>query len=188
MTLEAIREHLHRTMPRRTYEHVLRVEETGAELAALHGLEEYPVRLGCLLHDAYKHLTLKELQDAMAEELNHLTPQEREAPNLLHGQVAARLCPAEFGVSDPRALEAMRFHTTGHPAFSPEALAVFVADKSEPARDYHGIAMIRFEARRDLTAAAALITRRTLAHLLKKNQPIHPAAIDAYNHWRGAVS
>ena len=37
-----------------------------------------------------------------------------------------------FGVTDPRVLDAVWWHTPGHPDYPPEAWAMFIADKVEP--------------------------------------------------------
>lgn len=185
MTLEKIKEKLEKSIRPKTFRHVLRVEETGAMLAKRFRLDKEAVALGCLLHDAYKHWTLEELQAAMGEEFPALKPYEKSASNLLHGRVAARLCPKEYGVTDQRALFSMAWHTTGHPDFGPEEIAVFVADKTEAHRDYPGVVEIREVSKHSLEKAGAMITRRTIQHLMEKESLVHPMAVEAMNAWSG---
>jgi HD superfamily phosphohydrolase YqeK len=57
---------------------------------------------------------------------------ERATPVLLHGPLGALLLEERGWVTDRGVLDAVRFHTTGHPDYTPEAWAMFVADKVEP--------------------------------------------------------
>jgi HD superfamily phosphohydrolase YqeK len=57
---------------------------------------------------------------------------ERDAPILLHGPVGAEELRRHFGVTDARVLDAVWWHTPGHPDYPPEAWAMFIADKVEP--------------------------------------------------------
>ena len=63
-----------------------------------------------------------------------LLPVERARPVLLHGPLGALELRERFGVEDELVLHAIRWHTPGHPDFGPEAWAMFVADKVEPAK------------------------------------------------------
>jgi HD superfamily phosphohydrolase YqeK len=73
-------------------------------------------------------------------------------------------------------LEAIRVHTVGERETGPLALALYVADKIEPARDYPSVGMIRELARRDLREAAAESLRRVIAHNEGRGRPVHPAS------------
>ena len=70
----------------------------------------------------------------------------------------------------------MRVHTVGTAGMSPLALALYVADKIEPARDYPSVGRIRDLAQEDLSEAAAESLRRVVAHNEGRGRPIHPAS------------
>jgi predicted HD superfamily hydrolase involved in NAD metabolism len=94
----------------------------------------------------------------------------------LHGPVAAELARRELGVDDDSVLEAIRAHTMGAPGMGPVALAVYVADKIEPGRDYPSVARLRDLAEEDLREAAAEALRRAIAHNEERGRETHPAS------------
>ncbi len=159
------------------YAHTLRVADTAENLATIHGFDGERTRLAALLHDAARELKSGEYL-ALAEEWGlPLGEPERESPKLLHGPVAAELVRRELGIEDEEVLEAIRAHTVGSPGMGPLALAVYVADKIEPARDYPSVSRLRELANEDLHEAAAEALRRTRAHNEERGRPTHPASL-----------
>ena len=59
----------------------------------------------------------------------------------------------------------------------PFALALYVADKIEPARDYPSVERLRRLAREDLHAAATESLRRAIAHNAGRGKDVHPASL-----------
>jgi predicted HD superfamily hydrolase involved in NAD metabolism len=158
------------------YGHTLRVADTTEDLARVHGIDTDRARLAALLHDAARETRPDEfLRLADQWELPIGEP-ERQSPKLLHGPVAAKLARRELGVDDEEVLEAVRAHTTGKPLMGPLALALYVADKIEPARDYPSVESLRAFARKDLYKAAAESLRRAIDHNERRGRPIHPAS------------
>ena len=82
-------------------------------------------------------------------------------------------------MEDEGVLAAIREHTTGCPGMVPLSLALYVADKIEPARDYPSVENLRRLAWRNLRAAAAESLRRSIAHNEERGRPTHPASIEA---------
>ena len=158
------------------YGHTLRVADTTEDLARVHGIDTDRARLAALLHDAARETRPDEfLRLADQWELPIGEP-ERQSPKLLHGPVAAKLARRELGVDDEEVLEAVRAHTTGKPLMGPLALALYVAYKIEPARDYPSVESLRAFARKDLYKAAAESLRRAIDHNERRGRPIHPAS------------
>ena len=158
------------------YGHTLRVADTAEDLARVHGLDPIRARLAALLHDAARETEPEEfLRLAGAWDL-HVGEPERQSPKLLHAPVAAELARRELGVEDEEVLGAIRAHTVGEPGMSPLALALYVADKIEPARDYPSVGRIRNLAQRDLAEAAAEALRRVVAHNEQRDREIHPSS------------
>ena len=158
------------------YGHTVRVADTAESLARKHGLDPDRARHAALLHDAAREREPEEFI-RLAEEWNlHIGVPERESPKLLHGPVAAELGRRELGVEDREVLEAVRVHTVGAAGIGQIALALYVADKIEPARDYPSVGRIRELAQQDLREAAAEALRRVVAHNEERDRPIHPAS------------
>jgi len=158
------------------YDHTIRVVETAERLASLHGLDEDRTRLAALLHDAAREVEAGEYLRLAADWDLPVGEPERESPKLLHGPVAAELARRELGVDDDSVLEAIRAHTMGAPGMGPVALAVYVADKIEPGRDYPSVARLRDLAEEDLREAAAEALRRAIAHNEERGRETHPAS------------
>ena len=172
--LEAADEFARSRLSEGRYGHTLRVAETAEELARVHGLDPDRARLAALLHDAARETEPGEfLRLAGAWDLPFGEP-ERQSPKLLHAPVAAELARRELGVEDEEVLAAVRAHTVGEPGIGPLGLALYVADKIEPARDYPSVGRIRALAREDLGWAAAEALRRAIAHNERRDRPIHP--------------
>jgi predicted HD superfamily hydrolase involved in NAD metabolism len=158
------------------YDHTLRVADTAEHLAQGHGLDPVRTRLAALLHDAAREMEPEEFLRLASEWNLPVGEPEHESPKLLHGPVAAELGRRELGVEDEEVLGAVRAHTVGAAGMGPLALALYVADKIEPARDYPSVGRIRDLARQDLREAAAESLRRAISHNEGRGKPIHPAS------------
>lgn len=161
------------------YGHTIRVADTAVDLARAHGLDEDRARLSALVHDAARETGPEEFLRLAYEWNLPVGEPERQSPKLLHGPVAAELARRELGVEDEEVLEAVRAHTTGKPGMGPLALALYVADKIEPAREYPSVERLRRLAREDLHTAAAESLRRAIAHNEHRGKDIHPSSREA---------
>jgi predicted HD superfamily hydrolase involved in NAD metabolism len=161
------------------FAHTLRVADTAADLARVHGLDEDRARLSALIHDAAREIGPGEFLRLTEEWDVPVGEPERQSPKLLHGPVAAELARRELGVEGEDILEAVRAHTTGKPGMGPLALALYVADKIEPAREYPSVGRLRKLAREDLHMAAAESLRRAIAHNEERGKDIHPSSREA---------
>jgi predicted HD superfamily hydrolase involved in NAD metabolism len=174
--LEAADEFARSRLSEKRYGHTLRVADTAEALARVHGLDPARTRLAALLHDAAREMEPEDyLRFAAAQDL-HVGEPERQSPKLLHAPVAAELARRELGVEDEEVLGAIRAHTVGEPGMGPLALALYVADKIEPSRDYPSVGRIRELARKDLREAATEALRRAIAHNERRDRPIHPSS------------
>lgn len=110
--------------------HMDRVAALMEEWARARGLSEVDViRWGAVgyLHDALRDAPPKRLRPL-------LSPAFRDAPgNLLHGPAAAFYLERE-GVRDYEFLDAVRYHTVGHPSLREMGRALYLADFLEPGR------------------------------------------------------
>ena len=158
------------------YGHTVRVADTAESLARKHGLDPDRTRLAALLHDAARETEPKEFLRLANEWDLPVGEPERQSPKLLHGPVAAELARRELGVEDEEVLSAIRAHTVGRAVMEPIALALYVADKIEPDRDYPSVHRIRDLALKDLYEAAAESLRRVIGHNEGRGRPIHPAS------------
>jgi predicted HD superfamily hydrolase involved in NAD metabolism len=174
--LEAADAFARERLSEKRYGHTVRVADTAESLARKHGLDPVQTRLAALLHDAARETEPDEFL-RLAKEWNlSVGEPERQSPKLLHGPVAAELARRELGVADEEVLAAIRVHTIGAAQMGPLALALYVADKIEPARDYPSVGKIRDLASSDLREAAAESLRRVIAHNEERGRSVHPAS------------
>ena len=175
--LEAVDAFVRARLSEKRYGHTLRVATTAEDLARIHGLDPHRARLAALLHDAAREIGDPGEFLRLAQEWDlPVGEPERQSPKLLHGPVAAELARRELGVEDEEVLRAVRAHTVGEPGMEPLALALYVADKIEPARDYPRVQHLRGLSREDLREAAAVALRRAIAHNEERGRPTHPAS------------
>jgi HD superfamily phosphohydrolase YqeK len=106
---------------------------------------------------------------------------ERGAPVLLHGPLAALELEERFGLEDRAVLEAIRWHTPGHPDYPIEAWAMFIADKVEPekVRRTPALQAICDLAEDSLERAALAYLDFRLAEAESRAEKVHPMAARA---------
>lgn len=171
---------LEEKMDKQRYEHVLRVEATGLELARQYGESQVKTSIACLLHDAMKN---------ESDESSRQTIISTNLPlNLLdygnaiwHGPLAAVFANKQLDLSDEDILNAIANHTYGSDHMSVLEQIVFVADYIEPERDFPAAQKARLIARKNLLAAVGYISQQTLLHLVGKRQRIYPQSFYTYN-------
>ena len=120
-----------------------------------------------MLHDA--------LRDAPADEIRPLLPPElRSLPDLLlHGPAAAERLS---GQADRGFLDAIRYHTLGHPDLDPLGRALYLADFLEPGRtfDVEGRAALRERMPDELPAVLRQVVGARIRNLVDQAKPIRP--------------
>jgi predicted HD superfamily hydrolase involved in NAD metabolism len=169
--------HLDRLSPGRRA-HSERVAALAQELAAQHGLDPTAAYQAGLAHDVARELTDARWLSEAARLGVAVGVEERTWPLLLHGPVAAAWL-REAGMGTPALWEAVHYHTTGAPGLGPLAVVVYIADGTEPGRQYREAAEIREVARRDLYAGyrAALVS--AARYLSGRGLRLHPLMLKA---------
>ncbi|HET8655536.1 MAG TPA: HD domain-containing protein [Longimicrobiaceae bacterium] len=115
------------------------------------------------------------LRDAPADRLRPLVPPELGDlhPLLLHGPAAAERLR---GQASDRLLDAVRFHTLGHPRLDRLGRALYLADFLEPGRDFspEWRAELRGRMPHDLDAVLREVVASRIRHLVDAGKPIRP--------------
>lgn len=166
--------------------HTERVADTAEHLARVHNLHPERTRLAALLHDAAREVNRHKLL-RLAEGWNITVEEpERASPGILHGPVAAEISRRELGIEDEEVLEAVRVHTTAAPGMCPISLAVYIADKIEPARDYPSVERLRNLADADLHEATREALDRVIEYNETRGRAIHPDSRKALEWLEGS--
>ena len=171
------------SLPDKLRAHIFRVRDVGMDLAARHGIDEARAELAILGHDVARAAKKKEiLRQADRFELS-LLDIERRSPITLHGPVGAELLRHEDGLDDDEILDAVRYHTMGHPTLTPLGLLVFIADKLEPnkIKSYPYQQELRHIANESLHQAVLEFLCRESAMRLQRRRPVHPASVATIN-------
>lgn len=163
--------------------HIDRVVELGDALARIHGLNAGRVRLMAQGHDVLRHLPPGDLLQRAEERGLAIDPAERDEPVMLHGPLGALELAERFDVDDAEVLFAIRWHTTGHPDYTAEAWAMFVADKVEPRKveEWPALQSVREAADRSLAEAARRYLDLRLDDGIRSGYTVHPMALVARN-------
>lgn len=179
--LAAARERARRELSPGRFRHVLGVEETAAALAARYGEDPARARRAALLHDLARELPGTELLARAAGWGLPVGEVEEAFPVLLHGPVAAEIARRELGETDEEVLAAVRSHTTGRAGMGRLERVLFVADLVEPGRSWPGVEAVRAVAAEDLDRACLEAVAATVAYVVARRLPLHPATVGAYN-------
>ena len=171
------------SLPDKLQAHIFRTRDVGLDLAARHGIDEQRAELAILGHDVARAAKKKDiLRQAERFALSPLEI-EQKAPVMLHGPVGAELLRHEDGLDDEEILDAVRYHTTGHPNLTQLGLLVFISDKLEPRKikSYPYQQELRHIANESLGQAVLEFLCRESAMRLQRRRPVHPASLATIN-------
>lgn len=179
--VEGYKELLKKRLSVKRYNHSIGVANTSAKLAGMFNGDIERAYLAGLLHDYARELSNSQLLElAMEHDLSH-DEVELLQPNLLHGPVGAWLLQEQGIITDEQILNAIRWHTTGHPNMDQLSRIVYIADYIEPNRDFPGVDALRQIAHRDLDLGMLAGLDHTLNFLIQKGGFIHPWSVAVRN-------
>ena len=181
MTIEEMRAMLEESLPRKRYEHSIRVYETALRMIPHFHADKEKTAVGALLHDCGRQIPTKESLQKARELGIDVDDTEKEQPILLHAKLGVYYAVHKYGVTDPEVLDAIRYHSTGTSDMTDIAKIVFLADLIEPGRDFEGVEELRDVSFKDLDRAMFLSYENTIRYLLEDEALIHPDAIAGYN-------
>ena len=178
-----LRAHMAGELPKGLLKHVDRVVKIADALATRHQLDVALARLMAQAHDVVRAVPPAELLARAEAAALPIDPVDLAEPMLLHGPVGALDLRERLGVGDDRVLQAVHWHTSGHPDYTPEAWAMFVADKIDPHKVERRPELKRVAklAERSLEGAALAYLELTFELAFEERWQIHPAAVLARN-------
>jgi len=145
------------------YAHSVRVARTADRLAQAHGIDPRQARCAGMLHDIARLWPVDRF--------------EEEHPIVLHARIGALLAEERFGVTDRAVLSAITKHTVADPVMTPLDAIIFVADATEPGRQFALRAEILEVALRDLETGLAAVYTSTRESLERHGLPPSPALL-----------
>lgn len=180
--LETYRDLLRERLPEKRVLHCLSVANQAMDIGLQLGLDMSALQTAGLLHDLCRGLDNETmLAQARCFQIP-IDPISLQKPMLLHGPVAAEWCRRELNISNPDVLEAIYWHTTGHPGMGRLAQVLYMADFCEPLRKYPEAAEVRDILRTQGFDAALRHTARMKYEFAQKKEVSHPGTT-AFWRW-----
>jgi predicted HD superfamily hydrolase involved in NAD metabolism len=163
------------------YQHTRYVLKSAVKLAEKLNLNQDKVKIAALLHDIAKSKTDKELKLLLKDSQWNVDELEAAITPILHAPAGAVIAKNEFGIEDQEILEAIRFHTLGHPKMGKIAQVIYAADFISEDRQFPILNTIRKEIERDFELGLYLITNNIIKYQLEQDNFIHPYSNDLRN-------
>jgi predicted HD superfamily hydrolase involved in NAD metabolism len=183
LNAESIREKLRHLLNKDRFRHSQNVEAAAIELALHWGESKEKAGIAGLLHDCSRWMSPKEmLKKAKALKIG-VDPVEELEPKLLHARLSAHFARTDFDVLDRQILSAIEKHTTGSPAMSKLEQIVYLADHTEPERDFTGVEHIRALAFKDLDKAVIFSTSSMIKALVDLELPVFHGTSETRNYY-----
>lgn len=179
--VEGYKELLKKRLSPKRYVHSIGVANTSAKLAGKFNGNIERAYLAGLLHDYAREVSSSELLEITLEQQLSYDPIDVLQPNLLHGPVGAWMLQQQGIITDKAVLNAIRWHTTGHPDMDQLARIVYIADYIEPSREFPGVEALRQIAYRDLNLAMLAGLDHTISFLIQKGGYLHPLSVAVRN-------
>lgn len=180
MDIQEIKTKVQQNLSEKRYMHTIRVCELAKRIAEKTDVSIEEVEKAALIHDYLKETPKEKLQQYIAS-TNDPAQVLNAHPILWHGPAAAEIATDEFGITNQRIMDAIRYHTTGRPHMNAVEEIVFIADYMEPARSFPGIEDVRNAAEKNIKQGIALALGNTIIHLVRQSVKVHPLTFEAYN-------
>jgi predicted HD superfamily hydrolase involved in NAD metabolism len=166
--IDKIDEYMEYELTEKRIRHTEGVVETAVALAKKLGADPDKALIAAKCHDICRKwddermnafVTLNQLGDAYIDNIN-----------LSHSKAAAHVAKVAFGISDEDILNAISYHTTGRAGMSLLEKIIFIADATEPNRDYPGVEALREALEEDIDKACLLSLQGTRDYVLSQKK------------------
>lgn len=182
MNKKEMQSKLKAALKKKRYEHSLGVCAEAVRMAELFGADADKAYIAGLLHDCAKCLS-EEQENEACQKYGYVPDiMTKVCHPVLHAPLGAVVAENEYGVTDREILDAIRYHTAARAGMTLLDKIVYVADMTEPGRDYDGAEHLRSLACKDIDEAYSEALRQSLMHNIKKGSIIHPNSLDAWNN------
>ncbi len=119
--------------------HSIATAKQAVELAKIYGQDENKAYIAGLLHDVAKGKCRYGLEKTALEYCVDIDEFELSNPELIHGKLGAKMVEKELGIDDEDILNAICWHTTGRENMSMLEKIVYIADLTEPGRNFDNV-------------------------------------------------
>lgn len=162
---------MRQTLPKKRYVHTLGVAYLASSIAMAYGKNPEKAMIAGLLHDCAKCIPEEEILKKCIKYNLPVSDIEQKQPYLLHGKLGAWYAEHEFGITDEKILNAIRFHTTGRPDMCFLEKNIYLSDYIEIGRNQPtepSLKELRRLAFADIDQAVYFTAKNTVDYLLEK--------------------
>ncbi|MGV3244086.1 bis(5'-nucleosyl)-tetraphosphatase (symmetrical) YqeK [Staphylococcus sp. 11262D007BW] len=171
-------------LPKKRFDHSLRVAETAVKLAHMYEGDVEKAEMAGILHDFCKYDDLSYMYQIVrryeldSELLSY-------GSEILHGPVCAAIMKHDYHIQDEDILLAIENHTTGRKHMTKTEKLIFIADYIEPGRTTPGVDEVRDLVYNGggLDKTIYEISKRTVMYLVSKDVSVFQATIDCLNYY-----
>lgn len=168
-------------LKKKRFKHSLGVCAEAVRMAELFGADPKKAYIAGLLHDCAKCLDRDEEKEVCRKYSFEPDEMTKICHPVLHAPLGAVVARYEYDVKDEEILDAIRYHTTARANMTLMDKILYVADMTEPNREYDGVDDLRKLSKKDIDAAYKEAVYQTLMFNLKKGSIIHPDTLNAWN-------
>ncbi len=177
---ESVIEVLKNRLNPKRFAHVLGVAQTAVKYAKLYGADVEKAEIAGLLHDCTKDFTY-DIQLKLLETYGvDARPEDKKEP-IIHSVTAPISAKHDFGIEDEEILNSLRYHTTGRAEMSLLDKIIYVADFTEPTRNYSDVDFYRQKAEKDIDEALFLGMKWIIRDKIDNDRFLHPDSIKMFN-------
>ncbi len=159
--------------------HVLGTCQAALVLATRWDVDPNQALAAMLLHDIAKQETKERLREIITSRSEWDEAEDIDFPAIWHAIAGAILARDEFNIPCEAVCEAIRLHPTGDGQMTLLEKIVFLADYTEPTRNFPGVQDLRRLAREDLDQALACAIEQKTMYVRQNNKKLHPRSAQA---------
>ena len=176
-----ISDHIEKNLSEKRRIHTEGVRKTAVMLAEKYGEDVDKAEVAALCHDMYRGINI----DLLNDYVNQLGLDKKylDNPNLAHGKIAAVMIKKEYGIDDQDIINAVSFHTTGRAGMSELEKIIYLADASEPGRDYPSVKQLREAVDRGLNEALIMSLERTIEYVRQQGHFLDEDTLKARDYY-----
>lgn len=175
-----IRKYIEMNLSIPRFEHSLSTALICVELCSLFGLDENKGRIAGIAHDISRENPITNEIISLLNDGYIITEEEKSNAVLLHGRIGAELLETKFKLADNEILQAVRWHTTGHPDMGQLGQVLFIADYIEPGRAHISTSFRDMIMKLDLNEMTLKILNIQIAYLRARGYTIAKSSMLLY--------
>lgn len=173
ISTKAMQDELRNRLSKKRFQHSMRVAKMAEKIAIHYHFDPEKAYFAGMVHDIAKELDDATCQHYLQRGEIDLDPSILANPNLAHGEIGAIILKEDFDITDEAILDAVRWHTYGHPEMTLLSKIVYIADVIELKRDFTGVDLLRKMVFEDINACIIKFVSLCTIYLSNENTIMH---------------